>query len=139
MKDRLELPDYLIMPVQRITKYSLLLQDFHKFSVRAGLDAGNIEAALEVTRGISSRANNTIHLSMVEGVEPRFGELVLQVCLVAGNVFMFVTNLDLNGSFLGKNLLRSFESSLAHTTENSTSVATTCMRIIYMLTYMYMY
>ena len=76
MKDRLELPDYLILPVQRITKYSLLLQDFHKASVRAGVEVGNIEAALEVTRGISSRANNTIHLSMVEGVEPRFGELV---------------------------------------------------------------
>ena len=30
LKDRLELPDYLIMPVQRITKYTLLLHDFHK-------------------------------------------------------------------------------------------------------------
>ena len=30
LRDRLELPDYLIMPVQRITKYSLLLHDFHK-------------------------------------------------------------------------------------------------------------
>lgn len=30
LKDRLELPDYLIMPVQRITKYTLILHDFHK-------------------------------------------------------------------------------------------------------------
>ena len=30
LRDRLELPDYLIMPVQRITKYTLLLHDFHK-------------------------------------------------------------------------------------------------------------
>lgn len=30
LQDRLELSDYLIMPVQRITKYTLLLQDFHK-------------------------------------------------------------------------------------------------------------
>ena len=30
LKDRLELPDYLIMPVQRITKYTLLLHNFHK-------------------------------------------------------------------------------------------------------------
>ena len=30
LRDRLELPDYLIMPVQRITKYTLMLHDFHK-------------------------------------------------------------------------------------------------------------
>lgn len=32
LKDRLELPDYLILPVQRITKYNLLLQDFRKYT-----------------------------------------------------------------------------------------------------------
>lgn len=31
LRDRLKLPDYLIMPVQRITKYTLLLHDFHKY------------------------------------------------------------------------------------------------------------
>ena len=31
LRDRLELPDYLILPVQRITKYTLLLRDFHKY------------------------------------------------------------------------------------------------------------
>ncbi len=31
MKDRQKLPDYLILPVQRITKYGLLLADFQKY------------------------------------------------------------------------------------------------------------
>ena len=31
LKDRLELADYLILPVQRITKYSILLHNFHKY------------------------------------------------------------------------------------------------------------
>ena len=31
LKDRQKLPDYLILPVQRITKYGLLLSDFHKY------------------------------------------------------------------------------------------------------------
>lgn len=31
LKDRKKLPDYLILPVQRITKYGLLLADFHKY------------------------------------------------------------------------------------------------------------
>ena len=31
LKDRQRLPDYLILPVQRITKYGLLLADFHKY------------------------------------------------------------------------------------------------------------
>ena len=31
LSDRLKLADYLILPVQRITKYTLLLHDFHKY------------------------------------------------------------------------------------------------------------
>lgn len=45
------------------------------------MSAGNIESAIEVTRGISTRANDAIHLSMIEaGPEGKeYGELVLQV------------------------------------------------------------
>lgn len=35
LKDRQKLPDYLILPVQRITKYGLLLADFHKYRLVA--------------------------------------------------------------------------------------------------------
>ena len=31
VRDRQNLPDYLILPVQRITKYGLLLGDFQKY------------------------------------------------------------------------------------------------------------
>lgn len=31
LKDRQKLPDYLILPVQRITKYGLLLAEFNKY------------------------------------------------------------------------------------------------------------
>ena len=49
-------------------------------SVRAGLPAGQIEKGLEVTRTISTQANNAIHLSLVEGRHrnSKLGELVLQ-------------------------------------------------------------
>ena len=81
LRDRLSLPNYLILPVQRITKYNLLLADFNKNSIRAGLEVGNIDVALRVTRGISTQANNAVHLSLLEGVEEsKFGKLVLQVC-----------------------------------------------------------
>lgn len=51
----------------------------HQFSVRSGLPAGNIEKGLEVTRNISTQANNAIHLSLIEGQSGnKFGELVLQ-------------------------------------------------------------
>lgn len=81
LRDRLNLPNYLILPVQRITKYNLLLADFNKNSIRAGLETGNIDVALRVTRGISTQANNAVHLSLLEGVEERkLGKLVLQVC-----------------------------------------------------------
>ena len=85
LQDRLKLADYLILPVQRITKYTLLLMDFQKHSVRSAQPAGQAEAALSVTRGISTQANNAIHLSMLERVvKIGLGELVLQVGPVCG-------------------------------------------------------
>lgn len=49
-------------------------------SVKSGLPAGNIDQGLEVTRNISTQANNAIHLSLVEerSRSSKFGELVLQ-------------------------------------------------------------
>jgi hypothetical protein len=48
--------------------------------VKAGLPAGEIERGLEVTRHISTQANNAIHLSMVDESSrlSKFGELALQ-------------------------------------------------------------
>jgi hypothetical protein len=41
VKDRQKLPDYLILPVQRITKYGLLLADFHKYRLVRGVVLGS--------------------------------------------------------------------------------------------------
>jgi len=43
LKDRLQLADYLILPVQRITKYSLLLEDMLKYSIRAGEECDELD------------------------------------------------------------------------------------------------
>lgn len=56
----------------------------HSFlcSVRSGSEVGNIVAALEVTKSISTQANNTIHLSLIEGStikDQELGDLILQV------------------------------------------------------------
>ena len=56
----------------------------HSFlcSVRSGSEVGNIAAALEVTKSISTQANNTIHLSLIEGSaikDQELGDLILQV------------------------------------------------------------
>ena len=80
LQDRLELADYLILPVSRITKCSLLLSDFRKQSARSAQLAGQVDEALEVTRGISRQANNAIHLDMLEGhSKMEVGDLVLLV------------------------------------------------------------
>ena len=80
LQDRLELADYLILPVSRITKWSLLLSDFRKQSARSALPSGEVDSALSLTRGISRQANNAIHLDMLEGFSKmEVGELVLLV------------------------------------------------------------
>jgi len=45
LKDRLQLADYLILPVQRITKYSLLLEDMLKYSIRAGDECDELDVS----------------------------------------------------------------------------------------------
>uniref|UniRef100_A0A3Q0T5F5 Kalirin RhoGEF kinase b n=1 Tax=Amphilophus citrinellus TaxID=61819 RepID=A0A3Q0T5F5_AMPCI len=40
---RMSISDYLIKPIQRITKYQLLLKDFLKYTSKAGLDCEEIE------------------------------------------------------------------------------------------------
>ncbi|XP_061670326.1 triple functional domain protein-like isoform X3 [Syngnathoides biaculeatus] len=67
---------YLIMPVQRITKYQLLLKELLSSS-----DEGKVKDALDVMLSIPKRANDAMHLSMLEGfaenVESQ-GDLIFQ-------------------------------------------------------------
>ncbi|XP_057708128.1 triple functional domain protein-like [Corythoichthys intestinalis] len=71
---------YLLKPVQRITKYPLLLKDLLK-CCEEGKD--ELKKALDVTLSIPKRANNAIHLSVLEGFDDSIEsqvELLLQDC-----------------------------------------------------------
>ncbi|XP_040567429.1 triple functional domain protein isoform X3 [Lepeophtheirus salmonis] len=68
---------YLIKPVQRITKYQLLLKD-----LLSCCDVDNeIKDGLEVCLNVPKKANDALHLSMLEGCDlshAALGEVVLQ-------------------------------------------------------------
>ncbi|KAH3753806.1 hypothetical protein DPMN_188456, partial [Dreissena polymorpha] len=69
---------YLIKPVQRVTKYQLLLKDL--LSCCEG-HTGEIKDALEVMVNVPKKANDAMHLSMLEGLEDSLealGEVILQ-------------------------------------------------------------
>jgi hypothetical protein len=73
---------YLIKPVQRITKYQLLLRELKKTGEKAGMETGNLEKALQVMQDIPKRANDAMALSMIFGYEGNIhanGRIILQV------------------------------------------------------------
>ena len=89
MKDRLSLRDYLILPIQRITKYNLLLKSLFELSSKAGTPVPHYKSALTATQEISRQANDVVHMSLIEGIEKRleeFGQLGLQVSKCTCNI-----------------------------------------------------
>nr|KAG5714838.1 hypothetical protein BaRGS_000326 [Batillaria attramentaria] len=72
------LASYLIKPVQRITKYQLLLKDLLTCCEE---HTGEIKDGLEVMMNVPKKANDAMHLSMLTGLEESleaFGEVLLQ-------------------------------------------------------------
>ena len=70
---------YLIKPVQRITKYQLLLKDLLS-CCGEGLQ-GEIKDGLDVMVSVPKKANDAMHLSMLEGCDislDQLGEVILQ-------------------------------------------------------------
>ncbi|KAI1278144.1 Kalirin [Halotydeus destructor] len=68
---------YLIKPVQRITKYQLLLKDL----LSCCEQGGEIKDGLEVMLSVPNKANDALHLSMLEGCDissDQLGEVILQ-------------------------------------------------------------
>ena len=105
LKDRHSLKDYLILPVQRILKYNLLLQNILELSQKAGTPIPNMEAALEATREVSDKANNAVHLSMLEGYiakQEKYGKLELYVsfCLYCFVISYYTPSLSSSFFFL---------------------------------------
>ena len=71
---------YLIKPVQRITKYQLLLNALLSCCDQ---DMGELKEGLEVCLNVPKKANDALHLSMLEGCDlsnNTLGEVVLQDC-----------------------------------------------------------
>ncbi|XP_047667452.1 triple functional domain protein-like isoform X2 [Tachysurus fulvidraco] len=69
---------YLIKPVQRITKYQLLLKELLTCCEEG---KGEIKDGLEVMLSVPKKANDAMHLSMLEGFDENLesqGELILQ-------------------------------------------------------------
>ena len=77
------LDSFLIKPIQRITKYQLLLKDL---LTCCGEDSRNTETkeALDVMLSVPKKANDAIHLSLLEGLEEEglskeaLGDVLLQ-------------------------------------------------------------
>ncbi|XP_037933419.1 triple functional domain protein isoform X2 [Teleopsis dalmanni] len=72
------LPAFLIKPVQRITKYQLLLKDLLSCCEESH---GEIKEGLEVMLNVPKKANDAMHLSLLENCDistDNLGEVVLQ-------------------------------------------------------------
>ncbi|XP_046714942.1 kalirin RhoGEF kinase b isoform X2 [Silurus meridionalis] len=90
INSRLSIGDYLIKPIQRITKYQLLLKDFLKYSSKAGLDCQEIEKAVDLMVLVPKRCNDMMNLGRLQGYE---GKLTAQGKLLQQDTF-FVTEQD---------------------------------------------
>uniref|UniRef100_A0A673H1J2 Kalirin RhoGEF kinase b n=1 Tax=Sinocyclocheilus rhinocerous TaxID=307959 RepID=A0A673H1J2_9TELE len=90
VNSRLSINDYLIKPIQRITKYQLLLKDFLKYSTKAGLDCKETEKAVELMSLVPKQCNDMMNLGRLQGYE---GKLTAQGKLLQQDTF-FVTEQD---------------------------------------------
>ncbi|XP_039613341.1 kalirin isoform X3 [Polypterus senegalus] len=90
VNQRFTISDFLIKPIQRITKYQLLLKDFLKYSEKAGLDCENTEKAVELMCLVPKRCNDMMNLGRLQGFE---GKLTAQGKLLQQDTF-FVTEQD---------------------------------------------
>ncbi|KAJ8012874.1 hypothetical protein DPEC_G00047410 [Dallia pectoralis] len=87
---RLGISDFLIKPIQRITKYQLLLKDFLKYHSKAGLDCQEMEKAVSLMSQVPKLCNDMMNLGRLQGYE---GKLTSQGKLLQQETF-FVTEQD---------------------------------------------
>ncbi|KAG7257344.1 hypothetical protein CRUP_011527, partial [Coryphaenoides rupestris] len=90
IQSRLTISDFLIKPIQRITKYQLLLKDFLKYSTKAGIDCEQIEKAVDLMSQVPKLCNDMMNLGRLQGFE---GKLTSQGKLLQQETF-FVTEQD---------------------------------------------
>ena len=67
----MRLTDLLIKPIQRLTKYHMLLEAILKHSLRAGLDleAKSVEMAFQVMTVVPNQANDMMDIGRLQGFE----------------------------------------------------------------------
>ncbi|XP_067844273.1 rho guanine nucleotide exchange factor 25-like [Heptranchias perlo] len=82
--EKFSLSDFLIKPIQRITKYQLLLRDFLKYSEQAGIDCSEIAKAVDVMYLVPKRCNDMMNLGRLEGFT---GKLTTQGKLLQQDTF----------------------------------------------------
>ena len=66
---KLLLRDLLIKPVQRVTKYQLILKDLLKYSKKIGNteEIASIQRAIDIMQFITRNANDAMDLERIEG------------------------------------------------------------------------
>ncbi|XP_054471076.1 guanine nucleotide exchange factor DBS isoform X2 [Anoplopoma fimbria] len=74
LEHKLGLDSYLLKPVQRITKYQLLLKEMLKYS-KSCEGAGDLQEALTSIVGILKAVNDSMHLIAITGYEGNMSEL----------------------------------------------------------------
>ncbi|KAK1903215.1 Guanine nucleotide exchange factor DBS, partial [Dissostichus eleginoides] len=74
LEHKLGLDSYLLKPVQRITKYQLLLKEMLKYS-KSCEGADDLQAALTSILGILKAVNDSMHLIAITGYEGNMSEL----------------------------------------------------------------
>ncbi|XP_035249550.1 guanine nucleotide exchange factor DBS isoform X1 [Anguilla anguilla] len=74
LEHKLGLDSYLLKPVQRITKYQLLLKELLKYS-KACDGAADLQEALSSILGILKAVNDSMHLIAITGYEANLGDL----------------------------------------------------------------
>ncbi|XP_055764092.1 kalirin-like [Salvelinus fontinalis] len=81
---RMSISDFLIKPIQRITKYQLLLKDFLKYTSKAGMHCEEIERAVDLMSLVPKRCNDMMNLGRLQGYE---GKLTSQGKLLQQETF----------------------------------------------------
>uniref|UniRef100_A0A8C9YVV5 MCF.2 cell line derived transforming sequence like n=1 Tax=Sander lucioperca TaxID=283035 RepID=A0A8C9YVV5_SANLU len=74
LEHKLGLDSYLLKPVQRITKYQLLLKEMLKYS-KSCEGADDLQEALTAILGILKAVNDSMHLIAITGYEGNMSEL----------------------------------------------------------------
>lgn len=98
MGHKLQLPDLLIKPVQRIMKYQLLLSDLLKYTQKAGLqkEVEDLQKAVHIMHVVPKTANDMMMVSRLQNFEGKIsaqGKLLQQGLLLVADIFL---NHDMN-------------------------------------------